>query len=138
MEVPGIGKKTYLRIKEGWDRQKHLRDLMMFLREYDVSVNMVIKIFKAYGEQAGQKISENPYCLVEDIWGVGFKKADQIAQKMGFAHDSYKRIRAGLIFVIQEASSDGNTFLPRLSLCQGLQRFWKQRKKGHIFARSCC
>ncbi|NLP01937.1 MAG: ATP-dependent RecD-like DNA helicase [Fibrobacter sp.] len=116
MEVPGIGKKTYLRIKEGWDRQKHLRDLMMFLREYDVSVNMVIKIFKAYGEQAGQKISENPYCLVEDIWGVGFKKADQIAQKMGFAHDSYKRIRAGLIFVIQEASSDGNTFLPAAEL----------------------
>ncbi|HON10990.1 MAG TPA: ATP-dependent RecD-like DNA helicase [Chitinispirillaceae bacterium] len=116
MEVPGIGKKTYLIIKESWDRQKHLRNLMMFLREYDVSVNMVMKIFKAYGEQAGQKISENPYCLVEDIWGVGFKKADRIAQKMGFAHDSYKRIRAGLIFVIQEASSDGHTFLPAAEL----------------------
>ena len=118
MEVPGIGEKTFLKIKESWERQKHLRSLMLLLREYDVSVNMVMKIYKTYGEHAGRKISENPYCLVEDIWGVGFIKADRIAQKMGFAHDSYKRIRAGLVFVMQEASSEGHTFLPGTELVQ--------------------
>ena len=112
LEVPGIGRKMFAKIKESWDRQRHLKSLMMFLQEYDVTVNLAVRIYKIYGGQAQEKISENPYRLVDDIWGVGFVRADRIAEKMGFSHDSYKRIRAGLTFVMQEAASDGHCYLP--------------------------
>jgi exodeoxyribonuclease V alpha subunit len=77
-----------------------------------VSVNLVYKIFRAWGEHAKEKISANPYALIDDIWGVGFKKADAVARHLGFAPDSYRRIRAGLIFLLQEASGDGHVYLP--------------------------
>ena len=89
-----------------------MRDLLLFLQEFDVSVNLAAKIYKVYGAEARRKVSENPYALIEDIWGVGFVKADRIAQKLGFAHDSYKRIRAGLAHIMQEASGDGHSYLP--------------------------
>lgn len=110
-EVPGIGPKIFEKISEAWEKQKHLRSLMIFLQDYGVSVNMAMKIYKTYGLEAQKKICENPYSLVEDVWGIGFVKADQIAQKMGFLHDSYKRIRAGLFFVMQEAASEGHSYL---------------------------
>ncbi len=64
------------------------------------------------GLDAQKKICENPYSLVEDVWGIGFIKADQIAQKMGFSHDSYKRIRAGLYFIMQEATGEWSCLSP--------------------------
>jgi exodeoxyribonuclease V alpha subunit len=112
IEVPGIGKKYVEKIIEAWERQKHLRSLMIFLQEYDVSVNLALRIYKAYKNHAKEKITQNPYSLVDDVWGVGFIKADKIAQKMSYSHDSYKRIRAGLSFVMQESACDGHTFLP--------------------------
>jgi exodeoxyribonuclease V alpha subunit len=112
IEVPGIGKKFVEKITEAWERQKHLRSLMIFLQDYNVSVNLALRIYKAYKNQAKEKITQNPYCLVDEVWGVGFIKADNIAQKMGYSHDSYKRIRAGLSHVMQEAASNGHTFLP--------------------------
>lgn len=112
LEVSGIGPKSFERIKDAWEKQKHLRCLILFLQGYGVSTNLIYKIYKTYGLEAQKKISENPYSLVEDVWGIGFIKADQIAQKMGFSHDSYKRIRAGLVFIMQEASGDGHAFLP--------------------------
>lgn len=111
-EVPGIGKKYVEKITEAWDRQKHVRSLMLFLQDYNVSVNLALRIYKTYKGEAKEKITQNPYCLVDDVWGVGFIKADKIAQKMGYSHDSYKRIRAGLAFVMQEAACDGHSFLP--------------------------
>lgn len=112
IEVPGIGKKTVKTIKSAWEKQKHLRELMLFLQPYSVSVNLIVKIYKKYGRDAQQRISDNPYCLISQIHGVGFIKADQIAQKMGFAFDSYKRIRAGLVHVMQEAANEGHCCLP--------------------------
>ncbi len=112
LEVSGIGPKSFEKIKEAWEKQKHLRSLMLFFQGYGVSTNLIYKIYKAYGLDAQKRICENPYSLVEDVWGIGFVKADQIAQKMGFSHDSYKRIRAGLVFVMQEATGDGHVFLP--------------------------
>jgi len=108
--VPGIGKKYSEKIKTTWGAHRHLRTLMMFLQEYGVSLNLGMKIYKAYGPDAQKKICENPYSLVEDVWGVGFIKADQIAQRMGFAHDSYKRIRAGLIHIMQDECSKGHVY----------------------------
>lgn len=115
-EVPGIGKKTLDKIKDSWAEQRHLRDLMMFLQGYGISLAMATRIYKAYGKEAKQKIHENPYSLIEKVWGIGFVKADSIASRMGLASDSYKRIRAGLTFSLQEAAGDGHTFLPRTEL----------------------
>ncbi|NLW32217.1 MAG: ATP-dependent RecD-like DNA helicase [Fibrobacter sp.] len=116
IEVPGIGKKTVRTIKGAWEKQKYLRSLMLFLQPYNISVNLAVKIFKKYGNDAQQKIKDNPYCLISHIHGVGFIKADQIAQKMGFSFDSYKRIRAGLVYVMQEAANEGNSCLPQEKL----------------------
>lgn len=112
LEVPGIGKKMMEKIAESWQQHSQIRRLMLFLQEYGVSINLAQKIFKTWGEQAQIKISENPYALIDDVWGVGFIKADTIAQKMGFSHDSFKRIRAGMIYVLQDASNEGHSYLP--------------------------
>ena len=116
-EVHGIGPKTLKKIKSSWQRQRHLRDLMFFLQEIGVTVNGALKIYKTYGSAAREKISADPYALLDDVWGVGFKKADSIAQKMDFKHDSYKRIRAGMRYVLDNvAGSDGHSFLPVAAL----------------------
>ncbi|HUI93391.1 MAG TPA: ATP-dependent RecD-like DNA helicase [Chitinivibrionales bacterium] len=116
LEVRGIGKKTLEKIIGAWRRRSHIRALMLFLQECAITVNMATKIYNAYGDAAKEKISQNPYCLIDDVWGVGFKKADAIAQKLGFAHDTFKRIRAGLSYVASEAAADGHTYLPKTSL----------------------
>ncbi len=112
LEVPGIGPKMMEKISESWQQHSQIRHLMLFLQDYGVSVNLTQKIFKIWGETAQARISENPYALIDDVWGVGFIKADVIAQKMGFSHDSFKRIRAGLVHVLQEAANDGHSYLP--------------------------
>jgi exodeoxyribonuclease V alpha subunit len=116
LEVRGIGKKTLEKIIGAWQRRAHIRDLMVFLQACAITVNMASKIYNVYGDSAKEKISQNPYCLIDDVWGVGFKKADAIAQKLGFEHDTYKRIRAGLSYVVSEAAADGHTYLPKTSL----------------------
>jgi exodeoxyribonuclease V alpha subunit len=123
LEVRGIGRKMLSGIVAAWEKRKQILDLMLFLSESAVTINMASKIYKAYGAHAKEKISQNPYCLIDDIWGVGFKKADAIAQKLGFTHDSFKRIRAGLSHVVSEAASEGHTYLPQnelVSLSAGL------------------
>ncbi|KMQ51752.1 RecD-like DNA helicase YrrC [Chitinispirillum alkaliphilum] len=117
VEVQGIGPKTLEKIRSGWEGQRRMRELMIFLQEFDVSLNMISKIYKAWGAESQKRICENPYALIDAVWGVGFKKADAIAGKLNFAHDSYKRIRAGLTFVLQEASNEGHLFLPAEELC---------------------
>jgi exodeoxyribonuclease V alpha subunit len=111
MEIPGIGKKTVKKIKEKWQQDEQIRKLLLFLQQFDVSYSTAIKIFKAYGVRAQEKISKNPYALCEDIWGIGFLKADQIARHMNFSHDSYKRIKAGIFHIMNEASQEGHTCL---------------------------
>ncbi|MBD3391486.1 MAG: ATP-dependent RecD-like DNA helicase [Chitinivibrionales bacterium] len=113
LQVSGIGKKTLANIVDAWKKQQHVRDLMLFLQQFGVSVNLAQKIYRAYGGTAKEVVSTNPYALIDDIWGVGFKKADAIARHLGFGADSYRRIKAGLIFIMQEAVGDGHCFLPR-------------------------
>jgi len=113
LEVRGIGKKTLAGIIDAWKRQRFIRDLMLYLQQFGVSINLAHKIYRTYGEKAREVISSNPYALIDDIWGVGFKKADAIARHTGFSADSYRRIKAGLIYIMQEACGDGHTYLPR-------------------------
>jgi exodeoxyribonuclease V alpha subunit len=113
LEVNGIGKKILANISEAWERQRYIRDLLLYLQQFGVTVNLAHKIYRAYGTKAREVVSTNPYALIDDIWGVGFKKADAIARHLGFGGDSYRRIKAGLIFIMQEAAADGHTYLPR-------------------------
>ncbi|MDR2577505.1 MAG: hypothetical protein LBC70_01655, partial [Chitinispirillales bacterium] len=115
-EVSGIGMKTLKKIKESWAQQRHIRDLVIFLQEYDISVATANRIYKAYGAESKKRICENPYSLIDDVWGIGFIKADAIAVKLGFDAQSYKRIKAGLTFALQEAAANGHTYLPKTDL----------------------
>jgi exodeoxyribonuclease V alpha subunit len=112
LEIPGIGRKTLEKIIAGWKKQASVRNLMLFLSQFGVTPSFAAKIHAAYGDKAQEIISQNPYQLIDDIWGVGFKKADAIARRAGYQRDSYRRVRAGLLFVVQEALADGHVYLP--------------------------
>ena len=116
-QVPGIGAKTLKKITESWTSQRHIRDLVLFLQEYDISAATANRIYKTYGADSKKRICENPYSLIDDIWGIGFIKADAIAVKLGFDAQSYKRIKAGLTYALQDAAaSHGHTYLPKTDL----------------------
>jgi len=138
LEVDGIGKKIFQKIQEAWRRQKSVRELMLFLQECVITVNLAHKIYKAYGRSAQETISRNPYCLIDDIWGVGFKKADGIAQKLGFSHDSYKRVRAGLTHIMREASADGHTYLPKTELIAATANLLEVKEELALFSLDHC
>jgi len=116
LEVSGIGKKRLKMIIEKWEHQRYIKDIILFLQDFGISLNLIYKIYKIYGEKTKEVISANPYKLVDDIWGVGFKKADIIAQKLGYEINSYRRIKAGIIFTLQNAGNEGHVYLPRNEL----------------------
>ena len=134
-EVRGIGQKTLVKIKEAWQRQRHIRDLALFLQEWGVSVGLAARIYKVYGPSSKEKVSSDPYALLDDIWGIGFIKADHIAQKMGFKHDSYKRIRAGIMHALADAAaSDGHSFLPADTLIERAAQLLNVPKELAVYA----
>src|ERR1022692_1595425 len=110
--VDGIGPKRRERIEAAWRQAKQVREIMLFLHSHGVSTSRAVRIFKAYGKQAIEKVRSNPYMLAKDIYGIGFATADQIAQKLGIPRDSLDRARAGIDHVLLEATSDGHCALP--------------------------
>jgi exodeoxyribonuclease V alpha subunit len=110
-DVDGIGPKRRQRIKEAWAEQKIIRNIMVFLHSNGVSTSKAVRIYKTYGEGAIEKVQGDPYCLAKDIHGIGFKTADQIAQKIGIPHDSIIRACAGLSHVLLEATGNGHCAL---------------------------
>lgn len=111
-EISGLGAKRIDTIKVKWVEQKSIRDVMIFLQGHGVSPAFAQKIYKTYGTQSIAKVKENPYCLARDIFGVGFKTADTLAQKMGIAKDSVQRIDAGIEYVLSQLSDDGHVCFP--------------------------
>jgi len=111
-EIDGIGPKRRQRIKEAWNEQKVIRDIMLFLHSHGVSTSRAVRIYKTYGADAIDQVRSDPYRLARDIHGIGFKTADQIAQKIGIPHDSLLRACAGLSHVLIEATNDGHCALP--------------------------
>jgi len=111
-QVEGIGPKRRKRIKEAWAEQKVIREIMVFLHSHGVSTSRAVRIYKTYGEQAIEKVQANPYALAQDIHGIGFKIADQIAQRIGIPLDSLIRACAGLSHVLLEATGNGHCALP--------------------------
>ncbi|MGG7056076.1 SF1B family DNA helicase RecD2 [Nitrosomonas sp. ANs5] len=117
LTLPGIGKKRLERVTSAWSEQKVIREIMVFLQSHGVGTSRSVRIFKTYGEQAIDKVRENPYRLALDIHGIGFKTADTLAQKLGIAPDSLIRAQAGVRHVLQEWSNDGHCAAVRETLC---------------------
>ena len=114
LDVPGIGPKRAKMIMESYAEQAQQREAMVFLQSYGVTPNLAVKIFKQYGENVKQVIRQNPYRLVEDIEGIGFKTADKIAASLGIEPDSEHRLSAGVRHTLQEATGNtGHCYLPR-------------------------
>ncbi len=110
-EISGIGPKRVERIITAWQDQKEISNIMIFLQEKNISPAYATKIYKKYGAQSISVVAENPYRLADDIWGIGFKIADKIAQNMGFEHDSVKRIRSGVLFTLSEIVNAGHLYI---------------------------
>ena len=111
-DIDGIGPKRIEKIKAGWAEQKAIREVMTFLMGYGISPTYAQKVFKTYGDDSIKVISDNPYQLARDIWGIGFKTADQTAQKMGIKKESDIRIDAGVEYALHQISDDGHTCFP--------------------------
>ena len=111
-EIKGISEKKAIDIAMQMAEKREMRDAMMFLSQYGISNTMAVKIFNTYGSRLYGVIQENPYQLADDISGIGFRTADEIAGKIGIRVDSEYRIRSGILFTLLQASLDGNTYLP--------------------------
>jgi exodeoxyribonuclease V alpha subunit len=118
LEVPGIGQDRTGKIIAAWQEQKQVKEIMLFLHSHGVSTNLAVKIYKTYGDTALQIVQENPYQLERDIFGVGFKTADRIAQALGLAPEHPSRIEAGIVFALNEMVNDGHVYAPRDMLVQ--------------------
>ena len=110
--IEGIGQKTIKQIIRSWQKHKKIREVMIFLQSYGISSTYSAKIYNTYGENAVSVIKINPYRLAEDIFGIGFKTADDIAFKVGIPRDSIFRIKAGIIYLLRRAEDNGHCFLP--------------------------
>lgn len=111
-EIEGLGKKKVRQLRDCWNEQKTIREVMIFLRAHGTSPAYAQKIYKQYGEESIAKVKENPYQLAKEVFGIGFKMADAIAQKLGFALHSKERLGAGIEFVLWEMAGEGHTCYP--------------------------
>ncbi len=120
-EVEGIGPVRVRQIVKAWEDQKQIRDVMIFLQSHGVSPTYAIKIFKQYGDKTISIVNENPYRLATDIYGIGFRTADRIAQNMGIDPNSQVRAEAGILHVLNELVEEGHCFYYREPLIEKAQ-----------------
>lgn len=116
VEVHGLGPKRTRRIADAWEEQKAIKEVMVFLSGVGVSTSLAVKIYKKYADESIEVVRTEPYRLAADVWGIGFKTADTIAQSVGIPHDSPERIKAGLQYTLSEAADDGHCYLPEPNL----------------------
>src|SRR6266516_137140 len=116
VEVAGLGPKRTAMITSAWAEQRAIKEVMVFLQGVGVSTSLAVRIYKTYRDDAIEVVRREPYRLAADVWGVGFKTADQIAQRLGIPHDSPERVKAGLQFALSQASEDGHCYLPEAEL----------------------
>lgn len=116
VEVPNLGPKRTGLITAAWEAQKAIKEVMVFLQGVGVSTSLAVRIYKAYGDASVDVVRAEPYRLASEVWGIGFKTADAIATAVGIPRDSPQRVKAGLQFVLSEASGQGHCFLPEADL----------------------
>lgn len=109
-EVPNIGRKRVAKIRESWEKQKDIKNVMLFLQGSGVSTAYAAKIYREYGKESIDKVRENPYRLADDIWGIGFKTADGIAAKMGYEKEDPRRCRSGILYTLGQLSDEGHVY----------------------------
>ena len=113
LEVEGIGDKRLEEIKESWKKNRVVRNLIMFLKRYEISTRLIIKIYNRYGEDSISILKDNPYRLADEVEGIGFKTADSIAINLGISMDSPKRVQCGIKYVLREmCDQEGDTYEP--------------------------
>ena len=115
-EIKGISERKAREIGGQLEEKRELRQAMIFLQEYGISVNLSVKIYQKYGEEIYRVIKENPYRLADDMEGVGFRTADEIAKRVGIREDSDFRIRSGILYALLQGAAEGHTCLPRHAL----------------------
>jgi exodeoxyribonuclease V alpha subunit len=117
-EIKGISERMAKDIYRQFEEKRDMRSAMLFLQQYSITGNLAVKIFTEYGQRMYEILKENPYRLAEDITGVGFKTADEIARRIGIGTDSDYRIKAGILYVLLQASGEGHVYLPETELLQ--------------------
>ena len=127
--VPGIGNKRVNDIIRAWERQKQVKEIIIFLQGHGVSTNLAIKIFKQYNANSINIVRSNPYQLVKDIYGIGFKTADKIARQIGLSVDAPTRIQAGLLYTLSKLSDEGHCFASRDQLIDETENLLKIQKQ---------
>ena len=115
-EVKGISERKAMEIADQVNEKRDLRQAMIFLQQYGITMNLAVKVYQQYGQEVYGIIRENPYRLADDIEGVGFRTADEIAVRVGIRMDSDFRIRSGILYVLLRASTEGHTYLPEEEL----------------------
>lgn len=110
LEVPRLGKKRMEKIRESWEKQKDIKEVMVFLQGHGVSTAFAAKIYRKYEKESIAKVKENPYQLADDIWGIGFKTADGIASKMGYEKNDPRRCRSGILYTLNELAEEGHVY----------------------------
>ena len=113
LEVPGIGKKRVDKIAKSWERQKEIKNVMLFLQDHGMSTAFAAKIYRQYGNESIPKVKENPFRLADDIWGIGFKTADNIAMKLGIGKEAFIRLRSGIMYTLSELADEGHVYAER-------------------------
>ena len=122
IEVEGIGQVRVKQIKKSWQDQKEIKNIMLFLQGHEVSTSHATKIFKTYGSESIAVVKENPYRLADDIWGIGFKTADVIAEKLGIGKDKFVRLRSGILYTLSKLSENGHCYAVRGQLIETAEK----------------
>ncbi|MBE2278915.1 MAG: ATP-dependent RecD-like DNA helicase [Ignavibacteriaceae bacterium] len=142
--IPKIKKEQIEKIKVSWEEQRTKRKFVLFLQQFDIPVYLANKIFGKYGDMAEFRVSENPYQLIWDVKGIGFKTADKIAFKLGFQEDFPERIKTGILYALESASNEGHIYLPfeelkkycrkevKFEIEEYLDHFNSLKENGHI------
>ncbi len=128
--VPGIGRKRVKIIKEAWEAQREIKNVMIFLQSHDVSTAHAAKIYKTYENDAIPIVTENPYRLADDIYGIGFVTADTIAQKLGIDKDAPQRVQAGIKYVLSQKADEGHVFQRQAELIEACQNMLEQEPEA--------
>ena len=112
-EIKGISERKAMDIASQMEEKREMRTAMLYLQKYGISNTLAVKIYETYGDRLYRVLEENPYKLAEDIEGIGFRKADELAAKIGIHTDSDYRIRSGILYTLLQASAEGHIYLPQ-------------------------
>ena len=128
--VPGIGEKRVQMIRDSWEKQKDIKNNMLFLQSHSVSTSFAAKIYKVYGNESIQVVKENPFRLADDIWGVGFKTADGLAEKLGFAKDDPLRCRSGILYTLNALADEGHVYAEQEQLLRKAEELLEVKRES--------